>query len=651
MDPSDPPTRLPSIRPDLRPGTEFAGYRIERILGRGGMSVVYLAEHVRLERKVAVKVLAPAFADDMSFRERFVRESRMAASLDHPNVVPIYEADEADGLLFIAMRYVEGTDLRTLIREQGPLETARAVTIVEQAADALDAAHRKGLVHRDVKPGNVLLAERGSQGIDHVYLSDFGLTKRAASDSGITGTGQFVGTIDYAAPEQFESRRLDAATDVYSLGCVLYECLSGTPPFRRESDAAVMHAHLLEPPPSVTSVRPDLPAALDPVVARAMAKRSDDRYPTAGALASAARAAVGEIPAITAGAVPSRARRGRVVAGAIGLAAVIGIVALLLATRSDPGTGPAGRPSPNAIALPEHSVTEVDPTTREPLGDPIRFPPREATSFYVPRVAAGAGGVWVLASDLVKHVDPQRSEFEEEIPYRARGLIGTVPDLVAEFRTVWVTSGIGETESTFGAIERIDPATNEHLRQLGFPDTGGATGVAASRDAIWASFSDGTVVEIDPITLETRRTFELGGGLDAITVSDDAVWVADRLAGTVVRIDERTGEVGEPIVLGGTIDGIAAGGEEVWVLDALAGTVTQVGETGGGAIVRRVGEDATDISVSSTEFNELVWVTDGGGELYQIDPLSNTVSSTDLGAPLAAIAWDEERRSLWVLVE
>ena len=285
-------------RVDLQPGTEVASYRIVHTLGRGGMSVVYLAEHDWLQRKVALKVLAPQLADDERFRERFVRESRLAASLDHPNVIPIYEAGASGGDLFIAMRFVEGSDLRTLLHEGGALEPARAIGILRQVASALDAAHEQGLVHRDVKPANVLLARpRSSEPVEHVYLSDFGLTKRSASDSAVTGTGQFVGTLDYAAPEQFKGETPDARTDVYSLGCVLFECLTGRPPFRSENDAGLMYAHLQQPPPPVTSERPDLPHEIDRVVGRAMAKSPDDRPRSAGELADdAARALGAELP-------------------------------------------------------------------------------------------------------------------------------------------------------------------------------------------------------------------------------------------------------------------------------------------------------------------------------------------------------------------
>jgi len=262
------------------------------------MSVVYLAEHDWLQRKVALKVLAPQLADDERFRERFVRESRLAASLDHPNVIPIYEAGASGGDLFIAMRFVEGSDLRTLLHEEGALEPARAIGILRQVASALDAAHEQGLVHRDVKPANVLLARpRSSEPVEHVYLSDFGLTKRSASDSAVTGTGQFVGTLDYAAPEQFKGETPDARTDVYSLGCVLFECLTGRPPFRSENDAGLMYAHLQQPPPPVTSERPDLPHEIDRVVGRAMAKSPDDRPRSAGELADGAARALGaELP-------------------------------------------------------------------------------------------------------------------------------------------------------------------------------------------------------------------------------------------------------------------------------------------------------------------------------------------------------------------
>ena len=351
-----PPVVRPS-RVDLQPGTEVAGYRIVGTLGRGGMSVVYLAEHDWLQRKVALKVLAPQLAEDERFRERFVRESRLAASLDHPNVIPIYEAGASGGDLFIAMRFVEGTDLRTLLHEHGALEPARAVAIVRQVAAALDAAHELGLVHRDVKPGNVLLArQRGSEAGEHVYLSDFGLTKRSTSDSGITGTGQFVGTLDYAAPEQFKGGAPDARTDVYSLGCMLFECMTGRPPFEAENDAGLMYAHLQEPQPVVTAGRPDLPREVDGVVAKAMAKAPADRYQAAGTLADEASRALGLDAGAAEGAGSRGGSRSRLLGAvvAVAVALVAGVVVSSLfrgdaPARSQVPQTPLVRPSPTPL--------------------------------------------------------------------------------------------------------------------------------------------------------------------------------------------------------------------------------------------------------------------------------------------------------------
>jgi YVTN family beta-propeller protein len=298
------------------PGTEIAGYRIESLIGRGGMAVVYRAEDVRLGRRVALKLLSPQLADNDQFRQRFIRESRLAASLDHPNIVPIFEAGEADGQLFIAMRYVVGSDLKGVLAEAGgQLPLDRVMTLFPQIGDALDTAHRAGLVHRDVKPGNILVTarqERVHQGHgtrhtlgDHVYLTDFGLTKRTSElSAGLTGTGHFLGTVDYVSPEQIQGKPVGAGTDIYALGCVLYECLTGQLPYRRDDDAALLWAHLVEAPPSVTAIRPEVPAAVDTVVARAMAKDATERYESCEELLHDLEQAVG-VPTPTS---PSRGR-------------------------------------------------------------------------------------------------------------------------------------------------------------------------------------------------------------------------------------------------------------------------------------------------------------------------------------------------------
>jgi serine/threonine protein kinase len=269
---------------------ELPGYRIERQLGRGSMGVVYLAEDVQLRRKVALKILAPTLADDELFRRRFDRESQSAANLDHPNIVPVYAAGEAGGLLYIAMRYVGGGDLRTLLEANGQLSLAQATSIVAAVAHALDAAHAQGMIHRDVKPANILIDSRN--GHDHYYLSDFGITKILSAGRTLTSAGQIVGTIDYIAPEQIQGKPVDARSDLYALGCVLYQCLTGAVPFPREETAALMWAHVHDGPPPVTALRPDLPPQIDNVVAKALAKQPEDRYATCRELALALRAVV-----------------------------------------------------------------------------------------------------------------------------------------------------------------------------------------------------------------------------------------------------------------------------------------------------------------------------------------------------------------------
>ncbi|WP_354643981.1 serine/threonine-protein kinase [Kitasatospora camelliae] len=273
-------------------GQQLAGYRLERLIGRGGMAVVYRAEDLRLGRTVAVKLLAPELARNDVFRQRFARESKIAASIDHPHIVPVYEAGEAEGVLYIAMRYVRGRDLRALLDREGPLPVRQTARIAVQVASALDAAHAHELVHRDVKPGNILIAEgTDSEHPEYAYLTDFGLTKKSLSLTGLTTVGQFVGTLDYVAPEQISGKPVDGRCDVYSLGAVVHEMITGFPPYERDDDLALLWAHLNDPPPRLTARRPELPEALDEVIATAMAKTPDDRYDSCLGFITALRAA------------------------------------------------------------------------------------------------------------------------------------------------------------------------------------------------------------------------------------------------------------------------------------------------------------------------------------------------------------------------
>jgi predicted ATPase/class 3 adenylate cyclase len=276
-------------------GSRVAGYLLEEQVGAGGMAVVFRARDERLGRLVALKVLASPLAADAEFRQRFLRESRAAAAVDDPHIIPVYEAGEADGVLFIAMRYVPGSDVHTLVRREGPLPAGRAAGIVSAVASALDAAHAAGLAHRDVKPANMLMDARAGRP-DHVYLSDFGLSKPALGATGLTRTGQFLGTPDYVAPEQLAGQPVDGRADQYALACAAFELLAGSPPFHREDAMAVIYAHISQPPPLLTSQRPDLPAAADQVLARALAKAPAERYATCCEFADALRESLGLPP-------------------------------------------------------------------------------------------------------------------------------------------------------------------------------------------------------------------------------------------------------------------------------------------------------------------------------------------------------------------
>jgi serine/threonine protein kinase len=273
----------------LAPGSTFAGYEVDSVVGAGGIGILYRARQVRLDRPVALKLVEPDVARDPVIRERLRREARMVAALEHPNVVPLYAAGEEDGTVYIVTRWVEGTELGSLIQAEGPLEPARAARTAAQIASALEMAHAKGLVHRDVKPSNVILTPE-----DHVYLTDFGLAKRAGTAVGLTRVDQMLGTVDYVAPEGIEGSEPDARGDVYSLGCVLFEMLTGAPPFADQGGGmAKMWAQVNAEVPSVREQRPEVPPQLEEVMRRAMSKAPEER-PTAAAFRAALLAAADE---------------------------------------------------------------------------------------------------------------------------------------------------------------------------------------------------------------------------------------------------------------------------------------------------------------------------------------------------------------------
>ena len=606
----------------LAPGTTVAGYRIEVLIGRGGMGAVYRADEEGLGRKVALKVIAPELAQDDRFRERFLRESRIAASLDHPHIVPIYQAGEQDGVLFLAMRYVEGSDLAELLAENGALEPKRAVELLSQIAEALDAAHDKGLVHRDVKPSNVLIAE--AAGREHCYLGDFGLTKRSGSLSGVSAVGEVVGTLEYVAPEQITGDPLDERTDVYSLGCVLYECLTGQSPFPRATDVALLWAHVHEEPTLPSQARPELPKELDTVLARALAKEPGRRYRSAGELLAATRSALRLVDGSPAERKTSR--RSVAVAAAIALIAVAAVAGFLLTRNSGgpslvpnsvvaldqsgsiAGTVPVGA-RPVAIAsgagalwvanLDDENVTRVDLASRQAV--------RTIPLGHAPTAVAATGtAIWVTdGTGAVSKIDPRYDRLisTRSPPAFGSGFAGTttVRPILAAFGSIWIVNpagyvsrvdadsaremgsvGVGNapsaiaagagsvwvTNSADGTVTRIDPAT---FLTTTIPVGHGPAAVAVNAAGAWiANAGDNALVRVDTQTNAVAGTTPVGDGPTAVLATPTALWVANGRDGTVMRLDPRSGEVAKSIRVGGTPNAFASAAGQVWVAIAPA---------------------------------------------------------------------------------
>ncbi len=619
---------------DTRIGTEIAGYRIESLLGRGGMSVVYLATQSFPRRKVALKLLAPEIASEQGFRERFIRESNAAASLDHPNVIPIYGAGEEQGVLWIAMRYVEGTDLDHLIREDGALPPERTVHILDQVASALDAAHDIGLVHRDVKPGNILLTKR-----DHAYLTDFGITKRRDAVTAFTKTGDFLGSVDYAAPEQIKGEPVDPRADVYSLGCVTYECLTGEPPFPREAEIAVLYAHLEDPPPHPTTARPGLPEAVDEVVAKAMAKSPDRRYSTAPeltrALSDALRVGLGTEREAVAQRAPAPARRRRALLGvtAVVVAAMVAVIAALLIARGGgspastgerTGVSPSGSTASTSPAMLRGftGVARLDPESGKVADKvPLTLPPVTTLSTLLPRaLLAGEGAIWVVrggSSGQVMKLNPETGAESDRVtlPRSPSGSTETAEFFAAGQSSLWALTLEGRQDRS--ALLRMDPATDDIVAaiEIGL----GARGVAVGPEGVWVVQADGTLTEIDSGTNRRARTIEAGRQANGIALAGGAVWVADNLAGVVYRVDPETEDV-RTIDLHGGADGIVADSTGVWVMSRATGTVVRIDpESGDLGEQIRVGADPTVITAGAG----YIWVSDPTeGSIYRIDPRS-----------------------------
>jgi streptogramin lyase/predicted Ser/Thr protein kinase len=582
-----------TLSSDLRIGMELLGYRIERVLGRGGMSVVYLAEDLRLKRQVALKLLAPPLTEDEAFRERFLEESQLAASLDHPNVVPIYAAGETGDELYIAMRYVEGQDLKVLVRA-GALAPERAIRICSQVAEALDFAHERGLVHRDVKPSNVLLDAK-----EHVYLADFGLTKRLGE--GRTVEPALFGTIDYVAPEQIRGDEIDGRVDVYALGCLLYECLVGSSPFRRGSDAATLFAHLEDEPPPLPG--------LDDVLSRALAKEPDLRQQTCCELIEEAREALGI-------AAPAP-RRSRLPLAAAAAAVAIAAAALLAVSLTRSG-GPASSGLDGRLLRIDPASNRV--TSSIPVGDGAAA------------VAVGSGRVWVASyrAGTLAQLDPRTgaktsgpaigmphdvtvhagkayvaalgpstfggnvTQFDEASGGRTGGVTFPTPpcSLTSGTYGVWIAGCPDVYElrvdgSNVMTGRRVTIPYPAHLSAANARE--GLGGMAIGEGAVWVigDASDPRLWRIDPRGHRIVATIRLGFPPAKVAAGEGAVWVTDELDDRLVEVNPATNRIVRSIPVGRGAGGVAVGAGSVWVTGAIDHTVTRV-DPSTGRVVRTI---------------------------------------------------------------
>jgi ABC-type branched-subunit amino acid transport system substrate-binding protein len=600
----------------LSAGGEFAGLQVERLIAAGGMGEVWLARDETLNRRVALKVVAPALAADPRYRDRFLREARLAASLEHPAIVPVYAAGESDGELFLAMRFVDGGTLADRLAARGPLPPAEVIRLLAPVADALDVAHAAGLVHRDVKPGNVLL-----QG-ETALLADFGLARPiSGSDdlSQLEGAG-VTGTVGYVAPEQLEGDVVAGPADQYALACVLFECLTGQAPYRRPNDLATVYAHLTDPPPSAVALRKELPRQVDAVLARALAKRPSDRYPSCGDLVGALFDACGLRETQR----PRSSRTAGLVGAALVVLAVLAGVALL-----------ASRGGGGAAHVAGDGVVVLDPVT-------LQVKERLPAGVRPTSVALGGGSTWVLntGDNLITRIS---SDGRQTTPINP---LGRPFDLAYGYGALWVTTGQPpETLYSGGVADtvvRVDPAGNAPTRWVGLPATNAPLGpsgraqIAVGLNWIWVVNADGSIVRVDPRHQNRVRVIS-GADASAIAVGDGQLWMLGTDA--LRRIDPDTMQLGEPIQLskpGSTT--LAVGSGAIWVANPDSGEVIRVDPDGGGQTTIPTAFNASTVSFSGGR----VWVADAlGGEVLAIDPYTSRVVGKPIaiggGAPQTAV--------------
>ncbi len=586
-------------------GAIFAGYRVESEIGRGGMGVVYRAHHLALDRECALKLISPALSSDPRFRERFQRESRLAASLEHPNVVSVDHAGDERGTLYLAMRLVEGSDLHRIVETEGPLDLGRAARLIGGVAAGLDAAHARGLIHRDVKPANVLI--ESVDGGERVFLTDFGVSRTAGKGGTVTSSGELLGSPDYMAPEQIAGHRVDRRADIYALGCLVHYVLTGQAPFPRDNDMAKLFAHGNSPRPRPSELVPALPSGIDRVVGKAMAIGAQERYENAGQLAAdlerVARGAEPLAPERPApppppveGVVtrrmprPGRRRRVGAIVAAGALVAAAAIAAALVVGIGGGGSSVPTNPQPRAV--------DTVNVGREPT-----------------RLAVAPSRLWVASTGAAALY---ALDLVDDQPARPPVPTGGSPVSVGiGFHSVWAINR-GSSE-----LLRLEPLSSP----IAIPVGPNPSDVAFDSSSVWVSNrGDGTVSRIDPETNAVVATIPVGAAPTAVATGAGGVWVVNAGDASVIRIDPRTAHVvGDPIPVGRHPNQLAVGLGHVWVSDPATGTVTRIAPSAMRAIgaAIHVGDRPTAVATGVG----YVWVANGGDStLSRIDPRAGDVA-------------------------
>jgi serine/threonine-protein kinase len=574
------------------------------------MGVVFRATQLALQRPVALKAIAPELAEDESYRERFQHESHLAASIDHPNVIPVYEAGERDGKLYLIMRWVEGTDLRTLLSTSGRIPPARAIRLLRPVASALAAAHRRGLVHRDVKPANVLIASSDEEYEDQIYLTDFGIARRTDGES-LTRTGMFVGTIDYTAPERIEGGKGDASSDIYSFGCMLFEALTGHVPFDRPSEISKIFAHVNDPIPSARSEVDEVPKKLDVIVAKAMAKDPTARFASAGELSAALGQALNEVePAQRVEAEPTRPAD----------VTKVGAPTTVAAPR-EPTVPAAASTEP---IVPAAASTEPIPTAAEPRAPsgPPTTPLREPGPPSAPPSARRSPILWLAPIALLV-------------------VAGVLIAALASGGGVHGKSGATSTPAA------RPPATAIKIQGAGLTEgqrivvAGRPGSISLGRRNLWISLPDRAELVRYDLHTGRRATFPATGRPTAIVAGTRALWVADTASKALDQFNGDSGARVAATTLPGTPASVALdqGDSSAWVADS-SGAVSHIA-LGGGAVGTPAHSDPAPTSIDWGE--GWLWATNGSAHGLVRISLSGDGSSTsyDAGTRPLAVALDQ----------